>query len=169
MDETDFHQFIDAISNDSISWESVCSIMEDSGATYADINVLSTDIAEEVEESDHAKFISGSNLCINLTKPHRVSPFYNPPGARGEDTFLSTCLSERKVLRIPYYTFHDGFSVCNHLMEGALPVKMGNVEIGSKKTIARFYLACIGWIRYKPLLLYIMQKDQYESKIKETP
>lgn len=168
MTENDFHRFINAISNDSVNWKSVCSIMDNGGTTYADIDVLSTDIAEEVEETRHTKFISGSNLCINLTKPQRVSPFYNPPGARGEDTFLSTCLSERKVLRIPYYTFHDGFSTCTHLMDGALPVKMDSVQADCEETTTRFYLACIGWIRYKPLLLYITQREQYEKAIEET-
>ena len=29
----------------------------------------------------------------------------------------------------------------------------------------RFLKACIGWIRYKPLLLYITQRDSYETEI----
>ena len=31
----------------------------------------------------------------------------------------------------------------------------------------RFYKACIGWIRYKPLLLYITEPTNYEKKIEE--
>jgi hypothetical protein len=94
--------------------------MKNGGVTYADTKILTSDTAEEVPEINHSKFISGANLCINLTNPDRVSPFYNPPGARGEDTFLSTCLSQRKVLRVPCYAFHDGFSAYHHLMDGGV-------------------------------------------------
>ncbi|NTU89855.1 MAG: hypothetical protein HGA54_08170 [Actinobacteria bacterium] len=167
MNENDFHRFVEAISNDAINWDSVCSIMGNGGVSYADIAMLATDVAEVVDEVNHTKFISGSNLCINLSNPRRVNPFYNPPGARGEDTFLSACLSERTVLRIPYYTFHDGFSAYSHLMDGVLPVKLDNVQADSEKITTRFYRACIGWVRYKPLLLFITQREQYELRITE--
>lgn len=167
MTETDFRLFIEAISNDIINWESIRSIMNNGGVTYANTKILVSDDAEEVPEVNHTKFISGANLCINLTKPYRVSPFYNPPGARGEDTFLSTCLSQRKVLRVPCYTFHDGFSTYNHLMDGVLPTKLKYIKADSEQIITRFYRTCIGWVRYKPLMLYITQRQNYESKIKE--
>lgn len=167
MNETAFRLFIEAISNDIINWDSIRSVMRNGGVTYADTRVLTSDTAEEVQEINHAKFISGANLCINLTDPNRVVPFYNPPGARGEDTFLSTCLSRRKVLRVPCYTFHDGFSTYNHLMDGVLPTKLRYIKADSQPIITRFYRACIGWIRYKPLLLYITQRDDYERKIEE--
>lgn len=167
MTEDDFRKFIEAISNDIINWDSIRSIMNNGGVTYADTKILVSDTAEEVPEINHTKFISGANLCINLTKPERVSAFYNPPGARGEDTFLSTCLSRRKVLRVPCYTFHDGFSTYNHLMDGVLPIKLKYIQADSEKIITRFYRACIGWIRYKPLLIYITQRENYEHKIKE--
>lgn len=165
MTEQDFRLFIDAISNDIVNWDTVRSVMNNGGVTYADTKVLVSDEAEEVKEINHAKFISGANLCINLTRPDRVSPFYNPPGARGEDTFLSTCLSRRKVLRVPCYTFHDGFSTYRHLMDGVLPTKLKYIQADSESISTRFYLACIGWIRYKPLLLYITQQEHYKEKI----
>ena len=165
LTETDFSLFIEAISNDIINWESIRTIMDNGGVTYADTKILVTDSVEEVVEVNHSKFISGANLCINLSKTERVFPFYNPPGARGEDTFLSTCLSNHKVLRVPCYAFHDGFSTYNHLMEGVLPTKLKFVEADSKKIIDRFYQACIGWIRYKPLLIYITNRENYENKI----
>lgn len=87
MKETDFRLFIEAISNDIVNWDSIRSVMQNGGVTYADTKVLTSDVAEEVPETNHAKFISGGNLCINLTAPDRTIPFYNPPGARGEDTF----------------------------------------------------------------------------------
>ena len=165
MTEQDFRLFIEAISNDIVNWDTIRSVMKDGGVTYADTNILVSDKVEEVKEVNHTKFISGANLCINLTKPERVMPFYNPPGARGEDTFLSTCLEDRKVLRVPCYTFHDGFSTYHHLMDGVLPIKLRYIEGDSEEIISRFYLACIGWIRYKPLFLYITQRENYEEKI----
>ena len=167
LTEADFSVFIEAISNDIINWESIRTIMNNGGVTYADTKILVTDTVEEVEEVNHSKFISGANLCINLTKPERVFPFYNPPGARGEDTFLSTCLHQHKVMRVPCYAFHDGFSTYNHLMEGVLPTKLKFVEADSNEIIDRFYRACIGWIRYKPLLIYITNRDNYDDKIEE--
>ncbi len=165
MKEDDFRSFIEAISNEIINWDTLKGIMENGGVTYADVEVLTSDNATEVEEINHAKFISGANLCINLKDPRRIFPFYNPPGARGEDTFLSTCLGERKVLRVPCYAFHDGFSTYKDLLEGVLPIRLKFIKADNEHVVTRFYKACIGWIRYKPLLLYITQPDCYEDKI----
>ena len=167
LSEGDFRRFIEAISNDIVNWETISSVMNNGGVTYANTKILVSDDVEEVIEVNGAKFISGANLCVNLTNPKRVSPFYNPPGARGEDTFLSTCLSDKKVVRVPCYTFHDGFSTYNSLMEGVLPIKLKYIQADSDKVRDRFYHACIGWIRYKPLLIYITQREEYEEKIKE--
>jgi len=167
MSEVDFRSFIEAISNDIIKWDTLKTVMKNGGITYADTNILISDEATQVQEVNHSKFISGSNLCINLTNSKRVFPFYNPPSARGEDTFLSTCLSQRKVLRVPCYTFHDGFSTYNELLEGALPIRLKFIKADTQKITDRFYKACIGWIRYKPLLLYITDSDHYEERIEE--
>jgi hypothetical protein len=167
LTQTDFRIFIEAISNDIINWETIQSVMNNGGVTYADTGILTKDFPEEEKEVNHTKFISGSNLCINLTRPERVYPFFNPPGARGEDTFLSTCLTERKVLRLPCYTFHDGFSTYHHLMDGVLPINLKPVKADEEANITRFYRACIGWIRYKPLLLYITKRESYEQSIEE--
>lgn len=167
LKESEFRLFIEAISNDIVSWDKIYALMQNGGVTYADTAILTSEQSEEVPEVNHAKFISGANLCINLTTPERVSPFYNPPGARGEDTFLSTCLGDRKVLRIPCYTFHDGFSTYNHLMDGVLPITLSYIKADNEAVVTRFFKACIGWIRYKPLLLYITQRDEYEEKIKQ--
>ena len=50
-------------------------------------------------------------------------------------------------------------------MDGVLPIKLKYIQADSEAIVTRFYKACIGWIRYKPLLLYITQKDNYEEKI----
>lgn len=167
LTENDFRLFIEAISNDIINWDKTKSIMENGGVTYADKDILTTDAVTEVEEVNGAKFISGSNLCINMTDPSRVHPFYNPPKARGEDTFLSTCLSQNKVLRVPCYAFHDAFSLYKPLMSGVLPIFLQKINADSPAVITRFYKACIGWVRYKPLLLYITNPNQYDQQISE--
>ena len=167
MTELDFRTFIEAISNDILNWDNIKTVMEAGGVTYADTQILMSDHAFEVEEQNHSKFISGSNLGINISEPERIFPFYNPPGARGEDTFLSTCLSEKKVMRIPCYTFHDGFSTYNHLLEGVLPIKLKYIKADDEQIVARFYKACLGWVRYKPLLTYITKPEAYDETIKD--
>ena len=165
LSEPIFRSFIEAISNDIVNWEAIRKVMANGGVTYADTGILTTDEAFEVIEVNNAKFISGANLCINLTNPQHVSPFYNPPGARGEDTFLSTCLRERKVLRVPCYTFHDGFSTYQHLLDGVLPTRLKYIRADTDHVRTRFYQACIGWVRYKPLFTYITQPERYEEVI----
>ncbi len=167
LTERDFRTFIEAISNDIISWDSIRTVMRNGGVTYADTDILINNAPKEVKEVNGTKFVSGANLCLNLTDPERVNAFYNPPDARGEDTFLSTTLNKRKVLKVPCYTFHDGFSAYNHLLDGVLPIELKHVHADAPKIIERFYRACIGWIRYKPLLLYITQRDDYRCKIEE--
>ncbi|MEG1525307.1 MAG: hypothetical protein RRZ24_09955 [Clostridia bacterium] len=166
LTESDFGKFIEAISNDIVTWDSVRFNMKNGGVTYADTSVLVSNDPVPVTEINHCKFISGSNLCINLTQPERTFPFFNPPGARGEDTFLSTLLSDRKVMQVPCYTFHDGFSAYRHLLDGVLPIHLEPISTTSSVVVARFLSACIGWIRYKPLLVYITNPDQYESIIR---
>lgn len=167
LTERDFSLFIKAISNDVLNWDSMCEIMNNGGVTYADTKVLMEKQTVEVPETNRCKFITGSNLCINLTRPERVFPFYNPPGARGEDTFLSTCLGGRKVLRVPCYTFHDGFGTYSHLMDGVLPINLKYIQADTGAIVDRFYNACIGWMRYKPLYLYLTDPENYAGKIRE--
>lgn len=167
LTEDDFRTFIQAIGNDIVNWENINKLIINGGVTYSDTKVLTGREVVEVQEVNHAKFISGSNLCINLTNPERVFPFYNPPGARGEDTFLSTCLSDRKVLHVPCYAFHDGFASYNHLLSGVLPTVLKPIMADSELVVKRFYTACLGWARYKPLLLYITNQAEYADKMSE--
>lgn len=165
LTQEDFRCFIGAISNDIVNWSTVKTIMDNGGVTYAEPAVLTTDLAVEVEEAEHSKFISGSNLCINLTQPRRVLPFFNPPGARGEDSLLGTCLGERTVLKVPCYTFHDGFGTYDHLLHGVLPLGLKFIKADTEDVVARFYRACVGWVRYKPLLLYVSRREEYAEII----
>lgn len=167
LQEKDFRTLIEALSNDIVNWDTIKTVMKNGGVTYADTGVLVKDEAEEVPEINRAKFISGSNLTLNLTDPDRVLPFYNPPNARGEDTFLGTCLTDRTVLRVPAYTFHDGFGAYQHLLLGVLPTNLSYIKADTKQVVERFYKACVGWIRYKPLYVYITDRENYEEKMAE--
>jgi len=162
----DFRLFIEAVSNDILDWDSVQEILETRGVTYADLSVIQRAThAEEVPEIGGAKFISGANLGLSLKPTSKVAPFYNPPGARGEDTFLSTCLSEHKVLKIPTYAFHDGFSRYQHVLRGVLPSALRAMPSRGPGIEERFFKACVGWIRYKPLLTYVINREGYEAEI----
>lgn len=167
LTEDDFKEFILAVSNDIINWESIKSKMDDGGITYADPHVIKKDACIEVLKANGMKFISGANLGINLKNLSKVYPFYNPPGARGEDTFLSTCISECNVMSIPCYTFHDGFSSYQSLTNGVLPRQLKSMNIKSSNIAKRFLKASVGWIRYKPLLVYITQREEYEQIMKD--
>jgi len=164
LTENDFKLFIETLSNDIISWDKMKKIIvKQKGITYADERILSNSISYEVEVEKGMKFISGANLCLNLKDYKKIPPFYNPPGARGEDTFMSTALKDLKVVKVPCYTFHDGFSMYNHLLSGVLPIELKAIENTSDEILTRFVNATIGWVRYKPLLVFITDRENYES------
>lgn len=168
LTEGDFRLFIEAISNEIISWDKVKNnIIQNKGVTYANPDVINQSIMEEVQEKNKMKFISGANLSFNLNNINNIPPFYNPPGARGEDTFMSTSLSHLKVLKIPCYTFHDGFLNYKNILNGILPTALEPVDSSSHIIVKRFSNAAIGWIRYKPLMIYITRREQYEDIIKD--
>lgn len=164
LTENDFKLFIEALSNDIITWDKMKQIiMKQKGVTYANETILNNSISYEVNETNGMKFISGANLCFNLKNYKKFPPFYNPPGARGEDTFMSTALSDLKVLKVPCYAFHDGFSMYNHLLSGVLPVELKSIENTSNEILMRFVNAAIGWVRYKPLLVYVTDRENFEA------
>lgn len=169
LEEQTFHQFTDALSSDVLKWEYVQKTIQSAGVTYADKNVLIEHKAQLVPLVNGAKYISGGNLGINLTSPEKTLPFFNPPGARGEDSLLSTCIKERNVKKIPVYTFHDGFGFYSSLLRGVLPLELRKISLyDSAAVIDRFYRACIGWMRYKPLYTYLTQPDQYQDIMEQS-
>lgn len=168
LTENDFKLFIETISNDIISWENVKkNIITNNGITFGDHRIVRNSTVKEVEEIHGMKFISGANICFNFRRGNKIPPFFNPPGARGEDTFMSTCLTDLTVLKVPCYAFHNGFSTHNHLLNGVLPVQFLPIDGKNPSVKNRFVNATIGWIRYKPLLMYITQPENYDSIIRE--
>lgn len=165
LSEETFKKFITSISNDIINWENIKDLMSTKGITYASKDIMGKKLVTDVPYVGGCKFISGSNLCINLRDPFKILSFFNPPKARGEDTFLSTMLKDRVVKKVPCYTFHDGFATYNQLLEGALPIHLKGISAESEKVRIRFRQACFGWVRYKPLLTYIVNKENFHSTI----
>lgn len=163
--EADFQVFIETISNDIIEWDSVKQKMADGGVSFADLDVIEHRGCIEVKEVGGMKFVSGANLGLNLQNPDKLFPFYNPPGARGEDTFLSTCIGECTIRKVPCYTFHDAYCAYQGLLSGVLPNQFKTMNVSTASIYKRFLKASIGWIRYKPLLLYITRAEDYEAEI----
>ena len=165
LTEQDFRLYVEAISNDIINWEMVKEKMNEGGITYARLDVIQNKTAEYVEEINGMKFISGANLGFNLKHIDKVFPFYNPPGARGEDAFLSTCISSCSIRKVPCYTFHDGFGIYKHLLFGVLPEALTVIRPDKGIVTRRFLKASIGWIRYKPLLIYITDREHFDAQM----
>ena len=164
--EEDLKQFVEIISNDIISWESINEKMKNTnGVTYANKDKAQGIGATEIESDGVAKWIAGSTLCLNFNHIDKIPAFYNPPSARGEDTFFSTALNNSKVFKIPVYHFHDGFLKYTCIMEGTYPKSLRRINIKEDSIKNRFLKASLGWIRYKPLLLYIKDKENYKEQI----
>lgn len=163
--EEAFKEFIEGISNDIVNWENIKEIFEkDNGVTYANKEILDND-PYEIQYDGVGKWIAGSTLCLNLKSIYKIPAFYNPNGARGEDTFFSTLLKDTKVLRIPTYHFHDGFLKYPQIMRDRLPKNLRKINVDEESIEHRFLQASLGWIKYKPLLMYIKDKKNYKENI----
>ena len=164
--EQDLKEFIEAISNDIISWESIREKMHNNnGVTYANSEIAMGNGEYEIQSDGIGKWVAGSTLCLNLNNKNKIPAFYNPPLARGEDTFFSTLLEDSKTIKIPVYHFHDGFLKYTQIMDGIYPKNLRKINVKEDNIKNRFLKASMGWIKYKPLLLYIKDKEQYKKEI----
>ncbi len=164
--EENLKDFIEVISNDIISWESIKEKMQNNnGVTFANLKQAKGIGYSEIKLDGVGKWIAGSTLCLNLNNINKIPAFYNPPNARGEDTFFSTALNNSKVFKIPVYHFHDGFLKYTCIMEGNYPKSLRQISIKEQSINCRFLKASLGWIRYKPLLLYIKDRKSYKKEI----
>ena len=162
ISEEDFKNYIEAISNEIVSWESIKQKMIDNnGVTYADKNIAEGNGLYELQD----KWVAGSTLCLNLDHINRIPAFYNPPQARGEDTFFSTLLKDAKIIIIPVYHFHDGFLKYTSIIKGKYPKKLRRIKVEEDDIESRFLKASKGWIKYKPLLMYIQNKENYKDNM----
>ena len=169
VDEEKFKCYIEALGNDIISWDSIKEkFVKNNGITYADPQIASGIGEFEIKANGAGKWVSGSTLCLNLKHLSKIPAFYNPEGARGEDTFFSTQLLNSKVIKVPVYHFHDGFLKYTNIVRGKYPKTLRKIRSSEEQIEERFFKASRGWIRYKPLLEYITNKDNYTTSIEET-
>ena len=167
VSEDDVKDFIEAISNEAVTWETIKEIFEKhDGVTFADPKIADGEGVFEITNEGGAKWIAGSTICLNMNDIDKIPAFYNPPGARGEDTFFSVLLDDAKVIRIPMYHFHDGFLKYTGIMNNLLPTKLKRIDNDEESIGPRFFKASTGWIKYKPLLMYIQDRENYDEKIK---
>ena len=68
---------------------------------------------------------------------------------------------------IPTYTFHDGFGQYGRLLDGVLPNKLQPIDASSEEVVTRFYRACVGWVRYKPLYTYLTQPTAFDEVMQD--
>lgn len=168
IDESIFKKYIEAISNDIIDWENIKEIMvKNNGVTYANKNIAEGNGLYEIGNEKGKKWVAGSTLCINLRRIENIPAFYNPPDARGEDTFFSIMLDKCRVMKTPLYHFHDGFLKYKGIMSGKYPKKLRKIEPKDENVGVRFFKASLGWIKYKPLLLYMQNKKNYCEEIEK--
>ena len=166
IEENVFKSYIEAISNELIEWDNIKKVMQkDNGVTYADPEIAKGNGKYEMDLTKGSKWVAGSTLCINLRKLEKIPAFYNPPEARGEDTFFSMMLDNCKVVKTPVYHFHDGFLKFTGIMSGKFPKRLRRIEPKDQNVALRFYKASVGWLKYKPLLLYIRNKKEYRDEI----
>ena len=168
IEENNIEDFIEAISNELVSYKSINEkFKKDNGVTFAKKEIADGEGAYELRGEDGNKFVAGSTLCLNLKHIEKIPAFYNPPSARGEDTFFSMNLKDAKVIKVPVYHFHDGFLKYKKIMKEDYPDKFKLIKANDKDVEKRFFMACQGWIKYKPLLLYILNREDYDYQIRK--
>lgn len=169
LTEDDFKNYIDAVSNDAICWDKIDEMRNnDNGMKYADENIVKNGKSKRIKELITKDCLLASGICFNLRRIENIPAFYNPPFARGEDTFLSTLLKECKVLQVPTYHFHDGFLKYTSILRDEYPEMLNKIEIKDNSVEQRFLKVSIGWIKYKPLLIYITDRKNYRQIMDET-
>lgn len=165
--ERDFKEYIEAVSNEVISWDKVKKSMnKDNGMTFAENDITEGKDKIVLKNIGIENWLYASGICINLTHLEKIPAFYNPPEARGEDTFFCTLLTEAKVVKVPTYHFHDSFLKYTGVLTGKFPKRFEKLKLNDKSVGERFLKASIGWVKYKPLLMYIMQRKTYLKEMK---
>lgn len=167
--EEDFKNYIDGVSNEAICWEKIKEKRnEDNGITYAEEKVVKRGKGIKIENMGTKNWLLASGICLNMTHLDKIPAFYNPPFARGEDTFFSTALKNADVKQVPTYHFHDGFLKYITILKENYPKKLKKILLDDGAIEERFLKASIGWIKYKPLLIYITDRKNYQKIIQQT-
>ena len=166
--EEEFKHYIDGVSNEAVTWEKVkAQEKQDAGISFANKEVITKGKAFEIKDMGTKNWVLASGICLNLKRLENIPAFYNPPLARGEDTFLSTMLKNSKVVQVPTYHFHDGFLKYSKILDEKYPKRFDKMKL-DESIEERFLKTSIGWIKYKPLLIYITDRKNYSKIIKQT-
>ena len=172
ISEEDYKKFIDGLENEVMNWEKAQKARKDNSCMeYAQKDIAEhTKKCEYLEEIGKKSFVLGSGICLNLRHLENIPAFYNPPGARGEDTFFSIALGlkQGKVLQVPAYHFHDCFLKYTSLMKERYPKVLRKIALDDNGIEQRFLKTTIGWTKYKPLLYYLTEKENYKKIIEDT-
>ncbi len=168
--EEDFKNYIDGVSNEAVSWEKIKEKRNntDNGITYAEKDIVKNGKEIHVNNMGKENWLFASGICLNMRHLDKIPAFYNPPFARGEDTFFTTMLKDAKVTQVPTYHFHDGFLKYISILKENYPKKLKKIVLEDGAIEQRFLKASIGWIKYKPLLIYITDRKNYRKIIDET-
>lgn len=168
--EEEFKIYINAVSNEAVSWDKLKRSLKENkhGITFAKDKVLEKNEATVIKDLGVKNWLLASGICINLNKIDDIPPFYNPIGARGEDTFFSTWLTDKRCLSVPTYHFHDGFLKYTGIPKRKFPTKFDDIDVEDDNVGERFFNASIGWLKYKPLLIYITDRENYRKIIDAT-
>lgn len=166
-----YKDFVEALENDAVSWDRIqFNYKNDSGIGFADKAVAEYE-KEVIQLEDLKKEpLFGSGMCLNLRHIDKIPAFYNPPNARGEDTFFSCALAnlDAKILKIPVYHFHDAYLKFQFLMDEKFPKRLRKVVSDDNGVKSRFLKTTSGWIKYKPLLYYINDRENYRQVMDES-
>ena len=168
INENLFKNYIEAVSNEAISWNVIREqLVKYNGYRYVTKKQLEESKEYEIKYDGFGKWVSGSPLCLNFKHIDKIPSFYNPEGARGEDAFFSTRLENVKVIQAPIYHFHDAFLKYTCVLNEKYPKKLRKIKMEDAQTAERFMKASVGWIRYKPLFIYLTDKEHYAEKIEK--
>lgn len=109
--------------------------------------------------------MSGGNIAFDLGAMRQglIPPYFNPPGARGEDALLGAQLGSVSCQQVPACIFHDPFQRYPGITRGEYPSQLEGVEVGPE-SLERFCRVFIGWLRYAPLLLRLTVADAGERE-----
>lgn len=167
----DYKNFIDGLENEVVSWKKIQEARKNpSCIAYANSEIANGNCKpQKIKKIGKENFVLGSGLCLNLRDIDKIPAFYNPPNARGEDTFFSCALKEKEatVLKVPTYHFHDSFLQYAKIMRERYPEQLTSKQLVDAEVEQRFLKATIGWVRYKPLLYYIKDRENYRQIINE--
>ncbi len=109
--------------------------------------------------------MAGGNIAFDLgaVRQGLIPPYFNPPGARGEDALLGAQLGGVACHQVGACIFHDPFQRHLGLVRGRYPARLEPTAV-CPEALERFGRVFIGWLRYAPLLLRLTVAEAGERE-----